>query len=325
MTITDSTTALATRDARELSDDQLKRRLQLSRGAGYGLQQATPAQLEVVFLLCQRYKLDPLTDLTLYEGRPWITIDGRVRLMRRHPEYRGYDCQPLTAAQKEAWGYEADDIVVECTVRTTTWGDIKARGKVSRAEFEGKQPRSNPVAKVHPVEMAEKRAIARAERAAFGQDAVLDEEDAEIQIIEQEQRNTPERRAALAAKHDSIWGADEDTAFAEIPQSAQTRPAAPPPPSGQQGVSAPPEGVQPTSSEPAAEDTIMVKSVRHPLCQELAGLHEQAAALGIDVAPYVQGTPAPASLFAGKISALTDAILRAEDSQAAPPSEQTES
>jgi hypothetical protein len=207
---TQPATALARPDGRELSEEQLKRRLQLSRSAGYGLQSASPSQLEVIYLLCRRYRLDPLTDLTLYEGRPWLTIDGRVRLMRRHPEYRGYTCRPLTVAEKEEWGYATDDVVIECTIRTSTWGEISARGRVSRAEFEGKQARSNAVAKVHPVEMAEKRAIARAERAAFGQDGVLDEEEAEFQLIEEKARDTPERMRELAAKHKQIFDGDEE-------------------------------------------------------------------------------------------------------------------
>jgi len=223
MTIeTQPSTALAPPERRELTEDQLKRRLQLSRSAGYGLQQANPAQLEVIFLLCRRYGLDPLTDLTLYDGKPFVTIDGRVRLMRRHPEYRGYACRPLTQSEKELWGYEGDDIVIECTIRTSTWGEISARGKVSRAELEGKQGRSNPVARVHPVEMAEKRAIARAERAAFGQDAVLDEEEAEIEAVEQRLRTTPEVVAQRAQRYEEIYGPEDQ------PLPAPAAPAQPP-------------------------------------------------------------------------------------------------
>jgi hypothetical protein len=223
MTIdTQPSTALATPERRELTEDQLKRRLQLSRSAGYGLQQANPAQLEVIFLLCRRYGLDPLTDLTLYDGKPFVTIDGRVRLMRRHPEYRGYACRPLTQSEKELWGYEPSDIVIECTIRTSTWGEISARGKVSRSELEGKQGRSNPVARVHPVEMAEKRAIARAERAAFGQDAVLDEEEAEIEAMEQRLRTTPEVIAQRAQRYEEIYGPEDQ------PLPAPAVPAQPP-------------------------------------------------------------------------------------------------
>lgn len=255
MTTTEPTTALATREGRELSDDQIKRRLQLSKSPGFGLQNANPAQLEMVFLLCRRYQLDPLTDVTLYEGKPWLTLDGRVRLMRRHPEYRGYRCRPLSRSEKEEWGYEADDIIVECTVRTTTWGDISARGKVSRAELEGRQARSNPVAKVHPVEMAEKRAIARAERAAFGQDAVLDEEEAQIEIIEQEARNTPERRAALAATYQRVMGSEEESYY-DQPRPREDGPASSP----AQGEPLASEGVPTASSDaPAVDDPAEVE------------------------------------------------------------------
>ena len=211
MTTTDSIgTALANR---EFSDAQLQTRIELNKRAGYGLEKANAAQLNIVFLMAQRYQLDPVSDITLYEGRPWITIDGRVRLMRRHPEYRGFSCRPLSKDEKEAWGYEPDDIVVECIVRTSTWGELSARGKVSAAEVraareraEANNRKSAPVG-MHPVEIAEKRAIARAERAAFGQDAFPDEEEAELQVIEVRDQ---ERVRAGARDYDRVFGTDED-------------------------------------------------------------------------------------------------------------------
>lgn len=203
--------ALAVRD---YSDSQIKQRITLNQKAGYGLEKATAAQLNIVFLLCQRYDLDPVEDLTLYEGRPWITVSGRLRLLRRHPEYRGFDCRPLSKDEKEAWGYAVDDIVVEATVRTERWGDIRARGKVSAAEMQAARSRAQesgrraaPIA-IHPVEIAEKRAIGRAERAAFGQDAILDEDqvDEAIRTVVTE-RNDPERIKRNSAEYDRTIGA----------------------------------------------------------------------------------------------------------------------
>jgi len=207
MTAVESSIALATRG---LSEKQLRTRIELAQRS-FGLQGANQTQLNVVYLLCQRWDLDPLTDITLFEGQPFVTIDGRLRLLRRHPEYRGYQCRPLSVDEKQAWGYDTADIVVECLIRTTTWGEISARGKVAavevqvardRAERSGK--RSAPIG-VHPVEIAEKRAIARAERAAFGQDQVLDEEEA-LTIIEE--RNEPAKLARDAAAYDRIYGSD---------------------------------------------------------------------------------------------------------------------
>lgn len=226
MTTTEQPTALATRG---LSDKQIRTRMELAQRS-FGLQGANQTQLNIVYLLCQRWDLDPLTDITLFEGRPFVTIDGRLRLLRRHPEYRGYKCRPLSKDEKLAWGYEPDDIVVECVVRTSTWGDIEARGKVTaievreareRAERNGK--RSAPIG-VHPVEIAEKRAIARAERAAFGQDTMPDEDEA-VTIIEE--RNDSVKVARDAAAYDRIYGSDADgTQFFDQPAPAME----PPPP-----------------------------------------------------------------------------------------------
>lgn len=205
------TTALIERG---LTDNQIKQRIDLNKQAGWGLEKGTPSQLNLVFLICQKYQLLPGDEVTLYDGKPWITIDGRVTLMRRHPNYLTFKNRPLTKDEKETWGYDPDDLVVECTIKLQNGEEISARGKVSKAEREGKattNQRLNYVARIHPVEMAEKRAIARAERFAFGQEAFIDDEQAEeIQRLVVEQRNDPERRAALAARYDETIGSFYD-------------------------------------------------------------------------------------------------------------------
>jgi len=183
-----------------LSDKQIQQRLSIAKQAGYGLEEATSAQLNVVYLLCQRYRLDPLTHVTLYRGRPWVTIDGRIELAKRHPEYRGFRTRPLTKDEKEAWEYRPDELVVECTISTASWGEIKARGKVTSEERRKNAPTGS-----NPQEMAEKRAIARAARLAFGQSAYLDE-DEDLQ----DQRDDPEQQKRLAQRYEEIFMADED-------------------------------------------------------------------------------------------------------------------
>lgn len=234
MTTTEST-ALAVRDS--LTDAQIQQRIKLHRAPGFGLERAAPAALNLLFLYCQKHQLLPGDDVTLYDGKPFLQISGVVKAMRRHPEYRGYACRPLNAADKEAWGYDAGDIVIECTIRTDRWGEISARGKVSKDEAAGVQragARLNPVARLHPVEMAEKRAIARAQRAAFGLDAVVDEEEfeqaAHTVITE---RNDPARIAAGAARYDEVIAPnyDEDLPIAisaapePQPVAAESEPA----------------------------------------------------------------------------------------------------
>src|SRR5215471_5115152 len=149
-----------------LTDTQIKSRIQLNRDLRFGLEGATAAQLNVIFVLAQRWRLDPVTDLTLYQGRPWITLEGHLRLMREHPEYRGFESRPLGKAEKEEWGYAVDDIVVETTIHTAGCGDIKARGRALRPEIEEsrEQARQNkrrsPPVGIYDVETAENRSIA---------------------------------------------------------------------------------------------------------------------------------------------------------------------
>src|SRR5215471_3963577 len=193
-----------------LSDKQIRTRLEVAKQPGYGLEDATPAQLNLIYLLCQRYRLDPLFHITLYRGRPWVTIDGRIELAKRHPEYRGFRTRPLTKDEKAAWDYRADDLVVECTIATKSWGDISSRGKVTAQERGKATPTGS-----NPQEMAEKRAIARAARLAFGQSAYLDEDEAE------QERNDPQRQAQLAQRYDEIFAEPEEESEAELLEQAE--------------------------------------------------------------------------------------------------------
>lgn len=193
------TQSLAKPNARDFSEQQIQTRIKAASQPGFGLDKATRAQLNMIYLLAKHYDVDPAVDITLYRDRPWFTIDGRIRLMKRHPQYAGYKTRPLSQQEKEAWGYKVDDLVVECTIRTRDWGEIAARGKVSGAE-----QRSNAPTGSHPSEMAEKRAIARASRLAFGQD-VPDEDEAGYVM---EERNAPAKVAADARRYDEIFGED---------------------------------------------------------------------------------------------------------------------
>jgi len=193
-------TALARMDPPALTDQQLRRRLQVAHSKGFGLQDATNEQLEQVYLLCQRYRLDPELHLTLFRGRPWVTIDGRVELAKRNPDYLDFVCRPLSKDEKDAWDYARDDLVVECTIRCRSGATFQANGKVTAAERKGQTP-----AATHPQEMAVKRAFARTARLAFGQSAYLDDDD-----LEQEQRDDPEQQKRLAQRYEEIFMADED-------------------------------------------------------------------------------------------------------------------
>ena len=198
----------------EYSMQSLERRIRLDRESGWGLEKGTPAQLNLLALFCQKHHLLPGDDVTLYEGKPWITVDGRVKLLRRNQEYRGYTQKPLTSDEKIEWGWSPKDIVIRTTIRTVTYGEIEGFGRVSHAEREGvsvQGVRHNPVAHHHPVEMAMKRSLSRAERLAFGTESMVDDEELEDTartVIEE--RNNPELVAQQARRYDEIFADDED-------------------------------------------------------------------------------------------------------------------
>src|SRR5215831_6268731 len=170
------------RNGSDFSMASLERRIRLNQQSGWGLEKGTGAQLILLALFCQKHHLLPGDDVTLYDAKPWITVDGRVKLLRRNhrDEYRGFVQRPLSSDEKTEWGWSPKDIVVETTIRTVTYGEIKAYGRVSLAEASGatvQGVRHNPVARFQPVEMAMKRSLARAERFAFGTESLVDDEE----------------------------------------------------------------------------------------------------------------------------------------------------
>lgn len=217
---------------RGMSLTEIGRRIDLNRKSGWGLEKGTPPQLNLLALFCQRHGLLPGDDVTLYEGKPWITVDGRVKLLRRNhrDEYRGFTQRPLSSDEKIEWGYSPKDIVIETTIRTVTYGEIKGYGRVSLAEASGAKVegvRHNAVARFQPVEMAMKRSLARAERFAFGTESLIDDEEVEEaarQVIVE--RTDPEVVARRSAQYEQIF-AEDDT-----PRGRPVR-AAPPEPEPQ--------------------------------------------------------------------------------------------
>jgi hypothetical protein len=121
------------------------------------------------------------------------------------------------------WGWSPKDIVVETTIRTVTYGEIKAYGRVSLAEAQGAQVqgvRHNPVARHQPVEMAMKRSLARAERFAFGTESLVDDEELEEAArTVVEERNDPERVQRNSDRYQEIFDSEEH-ADSNSPRSA---------------------------------------------------------------------------------------------------------
>jgi hypothetical protein len=109
------------------------------------------------------YGLDPfLEELIPYQGKPYITIQGRIRIADQHPAFDGYDLEPASGAEVAALRAHEQESVWRCTV----YRKDRKRPTVGygRAGGPGEQ---NPVARRWLPEIAQKRALHRALRAAF--------------------------------------------------------------------------------------------------------------------------------------------------------------
>jgi hypothetical protein len=172
-----SSVPLTTQAIKELDNEKLMARVPDRYGSTIEVSKPMKIQLAQ---LARIYGLDPLWDLMLYEGRPYVTYDGRLRKMREHPEYRGHKVRPLSRAEKEEWGYDPADLVIQCDVDMgprgviTDWGIVRAsevKGALERAERgrDGRPTKPAPVAS-HPQQIGIKRAVYRASKQAVGID-----------------------------------------------------------------------------------------------------------------------------------------------------------
>lgn len=173
LAVQDSRVPLTSQAIRELDNDKLLARIPARYGSAI---EVTKDQRLQLAQLARVYGLDPLWDLMIYEGRPYVTYDGRLRKLREHPDYRGHRVRPLTREEKDQWGYEPADLVIQCDVdmglhgTITDWGIVRAaevKAAVDKAQRDSKKPA--PVAS-HPQQIAIKRSVSRASKQAAGID-----------------------------------------------------------------------------------------------------------------------------------------------------------
>jgi hypothetical protein len=123
----------------------------------------TPIQASELARVALAYGLDPIMgELTIYQGKIYVGIDGRTRKATEHPAYDGMECVPATDAERRGFRCSEDEHLWICRVyrkdmRFPFVGYGRAGGAGDR----------NPVSKTYGQEMAQKRAKHRALRDAF--------------------------------------------------------------------------------------------------------------------------------------------------------------
>jgi len=130
-------------------------------------QDLTVADKKLLAQVAITYGFDPLMgEVTIYQGRPYVSIDGRYRKAQETGQLDGVETRPANKQEKEDWQipdgdyfYRSDVYVKGASRPFVAWG------RVFKAEIIGGKG-YKPVEK-NPQRMAEKRAEAQALRKAF--------------------------------------------------------------------------------------------------------------------------------------------------------------
>lgn len=118
------------------------------------------------------YALDPFMDeIVPYEGKPYITIRGMVRIAGRFEEFDGIEDEPATKDERDALGIPDDEILWKAFAyrkdrSRPTKGYGRAGGKAERNALVSGRNRANMVF-INAGLQARKRAIHNALRMAF--------------------------------------------------------------------------------------------------------------------------------------------------------------
>lgn len=102
-----------------------------------------------------------LGEIMLYQGKPYITIDGRIRIAHRSGLLNGVDAHPASSMERTRYIVKEGEHLWKCLAFKkgalrpfVGWGHVRLGDR-------------NPVSKTHPQEMAKKRAKYDALRLAF--------------------------------------------------------------------------------------------------------------------------------------------------------------
>ena len=130
-------------------------------------QDLKPEEKRLLAAVAIAYGLDPLMrELTIYQGQPFVSIDGRYRKAQESNLLDGAASRPATEQERTEWSIPLGDYFIRAEVwRKGSSHPFVGWGRVRDAETLGGKG-FKPV-ETNPQRMAEKRAEAQALRKAF--------------------------------------------------------------------------------------------------------------------------------------------------------------
>ena len=138
----------------------------------------TQAETRLLAKVAITYGFDPLMgEVTIYQGRPWVSIDGRYRKAQETRELDGVECRPANKSERADWEIPDGDYFFRAEVyRKGASHPFVGWGRVRAAETKGDS--HLPVVN-NPQRMAEAEAHAREDlssgKATTGKDLTDDE------------------------------------------------------------------------------------------------------------------------------------------------------
>ncbi len=203
-------------------------------------------------LACITYGFDPIMhELTIYEGNPFVSVDGRYRKAQETGLFMGVESRPATKEEREQWEVASEDKFFRAVVKKMVAGQVcefVGWGRVTANEIQ-KANQYIPLS-TNPMRMAEKRAEVQALRKAFSIPlpsaeyigAVPGTVEGEYELVPEPKQIEPAKEPAAKKTSGKAAKKEEPVADAEIP-GAEPEPQAEPEPE------------PPPEREPAKDET----------------------------------------------------------------------
>ena len=138
-------------------------------------QELTVADKRLLAQVAITYGFDPLMgEVTIYEGRPYVSIDGRYRKAQETGRLDGVETRPASKKEKEDWQipegdwfFRSEVYVKDASHPFIAWGRVRASETRPGSRRQGDTTSTYKPIQNNPQRMAEKRAEAQALRKAF--------------------------------------------------------------------------------------------------------------------------------------------------------------
>ncbi len=129
----------------------------------------TPVEAKRLALACITYGFDPLMhELTIYQGQPYVEVDGRYRKAQETGLLMGVESRPATKEERGMWEIATEDKFFRASVKKMVAGQVCefiGWGRVTAQEIQSGNSYTPIV--TNPMRMAEKRAEVQALRKGF--------------------------------------------------------------------------------------------------------------------------------------------------------------